>query len=65
MGATKKTLHLFCQIVGKVRMELMPKQNHWWHVPLYIDTRGLTTNSIMTENILSDTSKFLNKPIIS
>lgn len=43
---TKKTLHLYAQIVGKVRMELMPKQNHWWHVPLYVDTRGLTTNSI-------------------
>jgi len=43
---TKKTLHLYAQIVGKVRMELMPKQNHWWHVPLYVDTRGLTTDSI-------------------
>lgn len=43
---TKKTLHLFAQIVGKVRMELMPKQNHWWHVPLYVDTQGLTTGSI-------------------
>ena len=43
---TKITLHLFCQIVGKIRMELMPKQNHWWHVPLYVNTRGLTTGSI-------------------
>lgn len=43
---TKKTLHLYAQIVGKVRMKLMPKQNHWWHVPLYVDTRGLTTDSI-------------------
>lgn len=44
--SSKKTLHLFAQIVGKIRMELMPKQNHWWHVPLYVDTRGLTTGSI-------------------
>ncbi len=43
---TKITLHLFAQIVGKIRMELMPKQNHWWHVPLYVSTRGLTTDSI-------------------
>lgn len=43
---TKITLHLFAQIVGKIRMELMPKQNHWWHVPLYVSTNGLTTDSI-------------------
>jgi hypothetical protein len=46
---TKKTLHLFCQIVGKIRMKLMPKQNHWWHVPLYVDTHGLATGSIPIE----------------
>ncbi len=44
--STKQTLHLFVQIVGKIRMELMPEQNHWWHVPLYVDTHGLTTGSI-------------------
>lgn len=44
--ATKQTLHLYLQIVGKVRMALFPKQNHWWHVPLYVSTRGLTTRPI-------------------
>lgn len=43
---TKDTLHLLCQIVGKVRMALHPKQNHWWHVPLYVSARGLTTRAI-------------------
>lgn len=43
---TKQTLHLYAQIVGKIRMALMPKQNHWWHVTLYVNTRGLTTGSI-------------------
>jgi hypothetical protein len=43
---TKTTLHLFTQIVGKIRLGLHPKQNHWWHVPLYISSRGLTTRSI-------------------
>lgn len=43
---TKTTLHLYAQIVGKIRMTLMPPANHWWHVPLYVDTRGLTTGSI-------------------
>lgn len=46
---TKQTLHLYAQIVGKIRMELMPKQNHWWHVTLYVNTRGLTTGSIPLE----------------
>jgi len=43
---TKQTLHLFAQIVGKIRMELTPPQNHWWHVPLYVNTRGIGTGSI-------------------
>jgi hypothetical protein len=40
---TKETLHLWCQVVGKIRMASTPPLNHWWHVPLYVDTRGLTT----------------------
>jgi len=43
---TKQTLHLYAQIVGKIRMKLSPHQNHWWHVPLYVNTRGLGTGSI-------------------
>ncbi|HEY2770862.1 MAG TPA: DUF5996 family protein [Solirubrobacteraceae bacterium] len=40
---TKTTLHLWIQIVGKIRLRLAPPRNHWWHVPLYIAVRGLTT----------------------
>jgi hypothetical protein len=40
---TKETLHLWTQIVGKVRMASSPPKNHWWHVPLYVDVHGLTT----------------------
>lgn len=43
---TKTTLHLFCQIVGKVRMAAHPKLNHWWHVTLYPSVRGLSTGAI-------------------
>ena len=43
---TRETLHLWTQIVGKVRMELSPFVNHWWHVTLYVTPRGLTTSSI-------------------
>ena len=44
--ATKDTLHLYVQIVGKVRLALFPKKNHWWHVTLYVSPRGLTTRPI-------------------
>lgn len=40
---TKTTLHLWAQIVGKIRMASTAPRNHWWHVPLYLDVRGLTT----------------------
>ncbi|MGF1471283.1 MAG: DUF5996 family protein [Rubrobacteraceae bacterium] len=43
---TKETLHRYAQIVGKVRLSYAPYRNHWWHVPLYVGTRGLTTNPI-------------------
>jgi len=43
---TYATLHMWTQIVGKVRLALSPRVNHWWEVPLYVDARGLTTSSI-------------------
>jgi hypothetical protein len=44
--STKNTLHLWLQIVGKIRLALSPPQNHWWHVTLYVTPRGLTTGPI-------------------
>jgi hypothetical protein len=41
---TRDTLHMWTQIVGKVRLALMPMVNHWWQVPLYVSARGLTTS---------------------
>jgi hypothetical protein len=43
---TAATLHMWTQIVGKVRMVMTPPVNHWWHVPLYVSARGLTTSPI-------------------
>ena len=43
---TCETLHMWTQIVGKVRMELSSFVNHWWHVTLYVTPRGLTTSPI-------------------
>ena len=43
---TCATLHMWTQIVGKIRLALTPLVNHWWNVPLYVSARGLTTSSI-------------------
>ncbi|MEO7168482.1 MAG: DUF5996 family protein [Spartobacteria bacterium] len=44
--ATAETLHLWTQIVGKIRLSLTPWINHSWHVTLYLTARGLTTSAI-------------------
>src|ERR1700677_339401 len=44
--STRFTLHMWTQIVGKVRLSLTPLVNHWWNVPLYVTARGLTTSHI-------------------
>lgn len=41
---TKDALHLWTQVVGKIRLALAPMVNHWWQVPLYVSARGLTTS---------------------
>ncbi len=41
---TYATVHMWTQMVGKVRLKLTPLVNHWWNVPLYVTARGLTTS---------------------
>jgi len=43
---TATTLHMWTQIVGKIRLTLSPWTNHSWHVTLYVTSRGLTTSPI-------------------
>jgi hypothetical protein len=43
---TRDTVHMWTQIVGKIRMARTPMLNHWWHVTLYVTPRGLTTSKI-------------------
>jgi Family of unknown function (DUF5996) len=43
---TRDTLHMWTQIIGKIRLKLAPMLNHWWQVPLYLTSRGLTTTPI-------------------
>lgn len=41
---TRDTVHMWTQVVGKIRLALEPMVNHWWQVPLYVSARGLTTS---------------------
>jgi hypothetical protein len=43
---TQATLHMWTQMVGKLRLALSPRMNHWWQVPFYVSARGLTTSAI-------------------
>jgi hypothetical protein len=48
--ATKRTLHLWAQIVGKIRLASTAPRNHWWNAALYVDVRGLTTRRLHSVN---------------
>jgi hypothetical protein len=43
---TLQTLHLWTQVVGKIRLRLEALINHWWNVTLYVTPRGLTTSAM-------------------
>jgi len=47
---TCDTLHMWTQVVGKIRMALTPHVNHWWEVALYVSSSGLTTSPIPYQN---------------
>jgi hypothetical protein len=51
---TAATLHMWMQMVGKTRLMLTPRENHWWNVPLYVTPRGLSTWSIPYHDDLFD-----------
>jgi hypothetical protein len=43
---TCATLHMWSQVIGKIRLAQAPLINHWWQVPLYVTSRGLTTSPV-------------------
>jgi hypothetical protein len=49
---TRATLHMWTQIVGKVRLALTPLVNHWWNAPLYVSARGLSTSPIPYRDLI-------------
>lgn len=61
---TYATLHMWTQIVGKTRLALSPNINHWWQVPLYVSSRGLTTSAMpYREKILEIEFNFLEQRV--
>ncbi|MHA7293131.1 DUF5996 family protein [Arthrobacter sp. HLT1-21] len=51
---TRDTLHLWTQIIGKIRLAHAPLVNHWWQVTLYVSARGLTTSTIPYRDTVFD-----------
>lgn len=49
---TKDTLHLWCQILGKIRMAHVPPRNHWWNVALGLSVRGITTGRLRQGDVV-------------
>lgn len=47
---TCATLHMWTQVVGKLRLAAAPQSNHWWNVALYLTARGLTTSAVPYRN---------------
>jgi hypothetical protein len=48
---TKNTLHLWSQIVGKVKLASTAPRNHWWNAALYVGIRGLTTRRLCSADL--------------
>ncbi|MEN7551887.1 DUF5996 family protein [Rapidithrix thailandica] len=48
--ATKLTLHLILQIIGKIRLKMTPRKNHWWYVTEYLSPKGITTGPVYYED---------------
>jgi hypothetical protein len=58
---TYNTLHMWAQIVGKIRLDLTPEVNHWWNAALYVNIRVLTTSPIpYRDNAFEMQFDFLN-----
>lgn len=57
---TKLRLHLMCQVIGKTKLALMPRKNHWWNITLHINSQGLTSGPVPFKNRLENFEVQLN-----
>jgi hypothetical protein len=62
---TCETVQRWMQIVGKIKLALMPMQNHWWQVSLYVNANGITTSSIpYRKNLFEIIFNFINHELV-
>src|SRR4029079_9631331 len=62
---TRDMLHMWTQMVGKLRLRLAPPVNHWWHTPLYVSPRGLTTGAMPYKDaVIAATFDFLSHELV-
>jgi hypothetical protein len=62
---TYETLHMWTQIVGKIRLALTPLVNHWWNVTLYVTPRGLTTSAMRyKDRVIQIDFDFINQLLL-
>ena len=62
---TAETLHMCMQVVGKTRLALTPRQNHWWNSTFHVTARGLTTLAMPMEGGLLDVEfDFLSHEVV-
>ena len=62
---TLATVHMWTQVVGKIRLKLTPLVNHWWNVPLYVTARGLTTSGMpYNDRLLQISFDFIDHLIV-
>jgi len=62
---TATTLQLWTQVIGKIRLALAPRVNHWWHIPLYVTCQGLTTSPMpYGSRMLQIDFDFLNHQLV-
>ena len=62
---TRDTLHMWTQMVGKLRLRLAPPVNHWWHTPLYVSPHGLTTGAMpYKDTVIAATFDFLSHELV-
>ncbi len=62
---TLSTLHMWTQIVGKIRLKQSPFENQWWNVPFYVAPRGLTTSAMpYNEQLFQITFDFIDHVLI-
>lgn len=63
-AGTKETLHRYLQIVGKIRLAVAPRRNHWWHIPFHLTARGLTTRPMGTDPVFAIDFDFIDHRLV-